>query len=691
MENHIIIKSIKLSYFKGVKSLNMNFGPSENFIYGKNEGGKTTVFDSLWYLFFGKDSTGRSDFSVKTLDKNNEVISKVDHEVVGVFEINGQTKTFKRTYKEQWSKSTDLLTGHTTDYDIDGYPVRKESDYIKEVEEFFKEELFKLLTNPLFFNSMKPAERRSTLISLVPEIGIDQVFESLSPKKRKSTSVQKLEALLTEGKTLDQIKQKAALDKRNLKEEKESIPGRIDEASRSKPEVYEFQELSEMIAEKKADLNRIDGEILAENNEVANSNKAIQEIQNQVFGLKTKLQKLEFQAEQEFAKWKNEQEKYPSELKAKIKELKEELADAEQEFTNKKEGLKKSQVQISHLNEVIKAHQSDKAKLVDGWKVENKKTFTWNGSTCTACDRPLEGASALNEEEKSRARFNTAKAQALKEIESKGNAFKSKIEDAQKEITEYEGYLTKYQAKISAAELKIDQTKESLITLESSLMEHLSKEQVSPTAGFFLSDEADDIKAKITVLENKKPEEVKSDNSSLIAEKATVQNALEGLQKALGNKEIIERTDARITELKAKEVDLAQSITDAEGMEHACFEFSKTRVEMIEAKLNGKFSLVSFKLFYMPINGSEKEICETLYKGVPFADLNTAGKIQAGLDIINTLSDHYEMYLPIFIDNRESTTWIPDVKSQTVNMVVDSSKEKLTIVSQELEIAALSV
>ena len=158
------------------------------------------------------------------------------------------------------------------------------------------------------------------------------------------------------------------------------------------------------------------------------------------------------------------------------------------------------------------------------------------------------------------------------------------------------------------------------------------------------------------------------------------------LQKALGNKETIEKIDIRIAELKEKELSLAEAITQAEGMEHACFTFSKARMEQIEATINSKFELVSFNMFHVPIQGEEKEICETIYKGVPFSDLNTAGKIQAGLDIINALSTHYDMYLPIFIDNRESTHWIPQVKAQIINLFADDAEPKIRVSQYKKEL-----
>ena len=119
-------------------------------------------------------------------------------------------------------------------------------------------------------------------------------------------------------------------------------------------------------------------------------------------------------------------------------------------------------------------------------------------------------------------------------------------------------------------------------------------------------------------------------------------------------------------------------IADLEGQEFLCESFIRTKVDMLEGKINAKFKNVNFKLFETQVNGGLNEICEVLVNGVPFNEANLGGKINGGLDIINTLCDHYNVYAPIFIDNRESITKIIDVKSQVINLVVVKDL-KLTI------------
>src|SRR6185503_20708469 len=105
-------------------------------------------------------------------------------------------------------------------------------------------------------------------------------------------------------------------------------------------------------------------------------------------------------------------------------------------------------------------------------------------------------------------------------------------------------------------------------------------------------------------------------------------------------------------------------------------------------RINGRFKVVQFKMFETQINGGEVETCTTLINGVPYADANTAAKIQAGLDIINTLSDHYGVQAPVWVDNRESVVSLPETNCQLINLIVSAKHKKLTVSSAKEEMAA---
>jgi len=80
--------------------------------------------------------------------------------------------------------------------------------------------------------------------------------------------------------------------------------------------------------------------------------------------------------------------------------------------------------------------------------------------------------------------------------------------------------------------------------------------------------------------------------------------------------------------------------------------------------------MVRFKMFREQVNGGQEECCETLIDGVPFGVANTASQINAGLDIINVMSAHFDIHAPVFVDNRESVVNLIPSASQIINLKV---------------------
>jgi hypothetical protein len=103
-------------------------------------------------------------------------------------------------------------------------------------------------------------------------------------------------------------------------------------------------------------------------------------------------------------------------------------------------------------------------------------------------------------------------------------------------------------------------------------------------------------------------------------------------------------------------------------------------VQLLEEKINSRFQHARFKLFNVLINGGVEECCETLYQGVPYnSALNNAARINVGLDIINTLSEHYGFEAPIWIDNREAVTRLIPVREQVVSLIVSEKDKTLRV------------
>jgi len=93
-------------------------------------------------------------------------------------------------------------------------------------------------------------------------------------------------------------------------------------------------------------------------------------------------------------------------------------------------------------------------------------------------------------------------------------------------------------------------------------------------------------------------------------------------------------------------------------------------MEALNDSVNGRFKLVTFKLFDVQGNGGETPCCEVMINNVPFADLNHADQINAGVDVINALSDFYGVSAPITIDNAEAINTILPTTAQIIKLYV---------------------
>src|SRR5690606_16272525 len=132
----------------------------------------------------------------------------------------------------------------------------------------------------------------------------------------------------------------------------------------------------------------------------------------------------------------------------------------------------------------------------------------------------------------------------------------------------------------------------------------------------------------------------------------------------------------RIEELEAEERRLAQEFEELERQLYLTEEFIRTKVRMLEDSINSRIRRARFKLFRQLVNGGVEETCETLLNGVPWPSINGAGKIQVGLDIINTLANHYGFAPPVFIDDAVTITDIPETTGQQIRLIVSAADKR---------------
>lgn len=630
------LTKLELLNFKGLKSFTINLN-GDVVIRGDNATGKTTVFDSVCWLLFGKDSLDRADFEIKTLD-GGEPIHKVNHEVTGTFTLDeGGTVELKRVYREKYSspRGGDItLTGHTTDYFVDGVP-KKEKEYKEMVSSLVDESIFKLITNPLYFNETYSWQnRRKLLLEMCGDISDEDVIASHDELRRL--------AELLEGRTVDDHRKVVAAKKTAINKELDMIPIRIDEAVRNKPET----------ASDKAKLIR-DIETLSAGIDEVEKQKAI--IQNGFSSTEkeSKIRDINRQIEAQSSKvlsdYHKQKQRLRDEYEASLTKLKMVEVDRDRCADRRDE-----------LNKEIERESKRIATLQSEFDTFNAQQF--NKESCPTCGQAL----PADKQAVLEAEFNANKSKKLEE-------WKGLIESAVKLKANYEEQQEIMVSKIDSLTTEASQYNDAY-NVKFKEYEAYSEPNLEDDPVYA------DLKAQLFLLEiDDEPGADTEELTKLDEELSSMKSKKAALETELNKFKLIDDINHRIFELENQQQKL---VAEKNALDEASFlmdEFIKAKVNMLEDVINSRFKLARFKMFNVMINGSIEECCETTYKGVPYRSMNNAARINVGLDIINALTSYYKVNAPVFIDNAEAVTEFVPVNSQTIKLIVDESKPQLTV------------
>lgn len=648
----IILKSLKLHNFKGIKDFEVEFGHVTD-IKGKNGLGKSTIFDAFNWLLFDKDSQGRKNFEIKTLDETGEPLHKLEHTVEGNLIIDGIQLSLAKTFKEKWTKkrgqATQEFSGHETTYSINGVPVKKK-DYEEKIKEIMDEGLFKLVTNPMYFPNLNWKEQRTIVQEIIGTIDDERVINY-------NSKLAPLKGAYTDSISEYNARTKASIKKIN--DEIKLIPARIDECNNNIVDI-DFTELEARKKEVEKKINDIDERI----EDSSKGNDVLLEHKQNLFNLKQEYQEKLNHARAVASNGKGK-------LINKLQGKKDELREVNSVMKNysyeieKEEARKRSyETSLIGINEKLN-------KLRNKWKEVKSRDFEADNKICKYCGQEL----PLHEVEQLEERFNLNKSKELEIIRTNADKAKKEKEELEEKIE-----------KIKEINKETKEQSEEANKNKKALEEEIKEIQTEIDNFIVPTDINFDGKVQLEREIELVEEDIKNfktlDNTELKAEKQVLKAELAQINSKLAAKENNERLKERIKELDAEEVELAQKVAKLEGQLFLCEEFTRTQVELSEGMINKKFKNIKFKLFKELINGGLEETCEIVKDGVTYSNLNTAAQINAGIEIINVLSEHYGTKAVIFIDNAESVNKIADTDSQLVKLIV-SEDEKLTIVKDE--------
>jgi len=683
----IKIKKLVLRNFKGIKLFEGNFSKIESFIRGENATGKSSVLDGICWCIDGKNAAGVSDskFNIKTLDQDNQPIHKLEHSCELTLEIDGMERKLKRVYKELHQKkrgtNEQVFKGHTTDFFVDEME-KKEGEYRSAVADIIgvSIEEFLMISNPLYFiYRMEWKERRKILCDMAGEVSyndiiLDKKFEELDIELDKHSP--------------DDYKKHCENSKKNIAKQLKDISPRMSELDKLEGVLSQIDfpgiekkvvECDSVIAKNHEKIKGLTNESAVSNINIefgSRLNKVNEAInKNEELLINTKSQRNAIVAEAS-----HETENKISEKKELLQNEKNKGATLKSTF----EGVQARQgTSESELNELT--IQRDELRKKGAAVMSREFSFIADDG-CPTCKRAFTTEDKTSQESTAKEGHLKGINDDLETINSKGKALTSAIEKIEKDVEILGNQSTETWKQITVQKEVVEKIQEEIAALEKTLSNVWPETEKVDKQVIEINGAIDQLRIKSEKIDEEKTEAINNLTDDAVVKTRTMleevikeaESQKKTLSEELSQKGQLTLITKQKGELLDEEDRLTASHSRWERQLWLVEQLIRDYVTKIERSVNAMFTHVKFKLFEIQQNGGINQTCQVLLGGVPDGDINTAGVMKAGVDIINALSSHYQVTAPIVIDNRESITEIIPTESQIINLIKDSSFSILT-------------
>lgn len=637
--------SLTLRNFQGIVDLHLDFEGRGAAVYGDNATGKTTVLNSICWLLFDRPGTGAKNFTPKTCGPEGE-LHHLEHGVEGRFiradgSILTLKKVLKEVYKCQRGTAESVFSGHTVEYFIDDIPV-KEKEYNDLLCEIYGDlERIRILMLPHFFSEELPwEERRRILLEIYGDVSYVEVIDA-NPELKELHTYLAVPGAKGRRYSIEEYLQLAAARKNKINKLLQEIPGRIDEAKRAIPSgkgnYFDEHIYNTSVSEKKALEDR--------RRELMENDGRAAEIRRQISVKKMSL--IEAKAEYQQREIEQNREEY----------------ERERELETKWRGLQKEEASIENILQEkqgrLEALKKRMRALLGTYEQVHGERWNPREGVCPTCLRPLPAE-----------KIEALKAQFLERKSAR-------LEELSREKERYEEEIAVVTAKIEAGrrEDRLSDIRAEQMKIEQLLQKLREKKKVHPR--FEETEICREITAQIAKLQHEK-----TDAERAIDERAgeldrRISELDQKIEQELENRareEFVLAQSQRVSALESEEKGLARQFDEIQRGCYLCDQFLRTKVAMLTERINRQFQMVRFRLFTQQINGALREDCEAMVlcegRYVPYGYANNAARINAGMEIIETLARHWHMTAPIFVDNAESVTRLRESDAQIVRLVV---------------------
>lgn len=652
----IRLKKIHLQNFKGLRDVKLEFDSMVTSILGRNGSGKTTIYDAFMWILFDKDSTRRKDFEIKTLDADNKTKKDLEHSVeLSLYVSDGDGVVpieiiLKKTYREKWTRkrgtSTDEFNGNETLYYWNNVPMKKE-EYVSRIASIVKEEeVFTLLTDLKYFHTLPWQQKRQILFSMV--VGTD--IEADDPALRERLKNTKP----------DDLRRELNATKKKLSTAIEQYPIRIDELQRSITESVNLESIADKYELSKKELESIDAQLISIKSSSDNKNKEYSALSKKLLDSTNSI---------------NERKN------TIINSVKNKVTAASNALDIAFQNEKKIKNVINEIRSDIKVLESKRDRLKvrlqearDEYVAQFELKIT--DTSCPSCGREYdESKIEIMVQE-----FNERKSKKLEVLASSGFALKEEVAQIEKDIISQ-------QKTVDEKYIQLDKIEQQLVELTKQY--NTVKEEIETETSRLLDTDItlnelmkvnESLDAEMQTFSNNN---TTTDNKELVELKNKHLQIVRSCEVDIAASKNNELINNRITELETQRMRDLDELSMTEKMEFDLSEFIMKKVRYAEERLKDFFYGVEFKMFDVQVNGGISDTCVIMKDGVPYSDLNTASKAWVSLQLIKVFSKKYDLQVPIFIDNRESVSDIPDMPQQVINLVVSKENQKLKLVNNE--------
>ncbi|SET71110.1 AAA family ATPase [Enterocloster clostridioformis] len=668
-----VIKLVSVS-FENFKKLNrtVEFGEKKTQIFAMNRTGKSSMADGIFWVLFGKSSTGKSEgkeFHPRPYDSLGIDVDHVDVVAELVLLVDGVEVVLRKTQRQNWVRkrgtTTEVHEGDKNIYAWNNVEI-SETEFKRRITDIVSEKNFMLITDPTAFFRLSKQEKLDLILSLIANVTEEQIL-------MEAGGFDELLKFVRDGKKLEEVKATSKRSISDMTKERDQISAFINERRKDIVDI----DVSDMELQR----NVINEKIAEIDQKIEDSTAAVTEYDEKsknIIELKMK---------------KSETERIANEsLVQQKRDIQKRIDEAEDDLRKAIQHQKIGELEIQRLNRIVESNKTLRAELAKKVETEEAKTFSEyvepeplssDALVCPTCGQDLpeelkqrkiecfEKDKKLHWEkyEADKGKFEADQSELLDKICQEGKACVEKINKAKEDLETAKNFLESAKAdKITA---NADKTK---------AMEELAAlpEQVDLSNNQEYEALCMEIQAKEEALRNMN---TGADyRTQLRDEKTEWETQLAEVNQKFAAVDKSDEAKDRVAELEKQFKDKVQLIADQERILMMCEEFQTAKDNYLTEEVNKHFENVRFQLFRQQKNGGVERVCDVYTKdGSPYGDNTTSGaeKLIMGLEVINVLSGIIGVSAPVIIDNAEKVSEgnMPEIDTQMIMLSVSNDED----------------